>query len=147
MKGVLVGNIDVIEPEFNEFELEQGTTTTSSDTTKASTNTGNKSTNKNNINLCYNENDQQEHDSLQVDVPQDETGLYDDVMACPNISASEFNSDLAGPGSNESMSDNKSESQSSSHVNNNSKNESNSSTTGKSHGKYQLKSFKFSALY
>lgn len=134
----MVGNIDVIEPEFNEFEMEQSTTTstTANEASKASTNTGNKSTNKNNINLCDNENDL-EHDSLQVDVPQDETGLYDDVMACPNISASEFNSDQTGPGSNESMSDNKSESQSSNHVNSNSKNESNSASGGKSHGKYQ----------
>lgn len=134
MKGVLVGNIDVIEPEFNEFDMEQSSTRI--EATKASANTGNKSTNKNNINLCDNENDL-EHDSLQVDVPQDETGLYDDVMACPNISASEFNPDQTGPGSNESMSDNKSESQSSHHVNNNSKNESNNTSGGKSHGKYQ----------
>ena len=118
----MVGNIDVIEPEFNEFETEQ---TNNSETIHVS------KQNNNNINLCYaNDCDNLDNDSLQVDVPHDETGLYDDVMACPNISNSDFNSDLTGPCSNESMSDNKSQS---GHHANSFKHESNNNI-GKSQG-------------
>jgi len=83
---VLVGTVD------DELEFE-------SEITSTAVSQINQSISKpNNINLC-NENDAENIDdnSLLVGVDHDESGLYDDVMSGPNISASEFNEFKSSP--------------------------------------------------
>lgn len=100
-EGVLVSTID---NEFNAESTEESTSKHQSHKTN------------NNINICNSNENENNDDSILVGVPHDESGIYDDVMTAPNISASQFDSELTGPNQ---------ETHESEH--NNSRNESNSS--------------------